>query len=66
MSTTAWHLRNDGNFFPIIVHIYPMQDETLASEAEVASFIISTNSKDQEYAKFVLDAFMALDRKSVV
>lgn len=66
MSTTAWHLRNDGNFFPIIVHIYPMQDETLASEAEVASFIISTNSKDQEYAKFVLDAFMALQIENSV
>lgn len=58
--TNAWHLRNDGAAFPIQVHIYPMQDSDLASEAEVASFIISTNSQDQEYAQYVLDAFMAL------
>lgn len=66
MGTTAWHLRNDGKAFPITVHIYPMQDETLASEAEVASFLISTNSDDQDYAEFVLDAFMALQIENIV
>lgn len=58
--SNAWHLRNDGTAFPIQVHIYPMQDDNLASEAEVASFIINTKSKDQDYMKYVLDAFMAL------
>lgn len=63
---TAWHLRSDGQAFPIKVHIYPMQDDNLASEAEVAAFIIKTNSKDQDYAEFVLDAFMALEIENIV
>lgn len=64
--SNAWHLRNDGKAFPVTVHVYPMQDENLASEAEVASFIIATDSQDQEYAKYVLDAFMALQIENIV
>lgn len=58
--TRAWHLRQDGEAFPVKVHIYCMNDEDLSSEAEASAFIISTKSKDQEYAEYVLDAWMAL------
>lgn len=60
MTTKAWHLRQDGKAFPIQVHIYPMQDGDLCSEAEVAAFLIKTQSKDQDLARYVLDAWMAL------
>jgi hypothetical protein len=43
-----------------------MQDDDLASEAEVAAFIVKTNSQDQEYAKYVLDAFMAIQIENKV
>lgn len=56
----AWHLRNDGKAFPVQVHIYPMQDPDLSSEAEVAAFMIKTNSKDLDLAEYVLDSFMVL------
>ena len=56
----AWHLRQDGKSFPVKVHIYCMDDEDLSSEAEAASFIISTQSKDIDLAEYVLDAWMAL------
>ena len=56
----AWHLRQDGEYFPIDVHLYPMQDEDLSSEAEVASFIVSTKSKDLELAEYVIDSWLAL------
>lgn len=59
-TTKAWHLRQDGQAFPVNVHLYAMHDDDLASEAEVASFLIKTDSKDQELAKFVLDAWMAM------
>lgn len=58
--TNAWHLRNDGKAFPVQIHIYTMQDDNLASEAEAAAFILKTESKDQDLAEYVLDAFMAL------
>lgn len=56
----AWHLRNDGVAFPVQVHLYPMEDPDLSSEAEIAAFIIKTNSKDQDLAQYTLDGFMAL------
>lgn len=56
----AWHLRQDGKAFPVKVHLYCMGDEDLSSEAEVASFIINTNSQDQDIAEYVLDAWMSL------
>lgn len=56
----AWHLRNDGKAFPVQVHIYPMQDPDLSSEAEVAAFMVSTQSNDLDLAEYVLDAFMVL------
>lgn len=59
-ATKAWHLRQDGKAFPVNVHLYTMEDEDLSSEAEVASFIIKTNSKDIDLAKYVLDAWMAI------
>lgn len=58
--TKAWHLRQDGKAFPIIVHLYPMGDADLASEAEVAAFLVKTNSKDLDLANYVLDAWMAM------
>lgn len=56
----AWHLRQDGKAFPVKVHMYCMEDDDLSSEAEVASFLISSDSKDQDIAEYVLDAWMAL------
>lgn len=56
----AWHLRQDGEAYPVEFHFYSMNDSDLSSEAEIASFLIFTNSKDLELAKYVLDAWMAL------
>lgn len=64
--TKAWHLRQDGKAFPVQVHLYPMQDEDLSSEAEVAAFIIKTGSKGQGISKYVLDAWMAMLIENVV
>lgn len=58
--TVAWMLRQDGEAFSVTHHFYVMDDEDLSSEAEVAAFIIKSNSKDQDYARFVLDAWMAM------
>lgn len=58
--TTAWMLRQDGEAFPCKVHLYGMNDEDLSSEAEVASFLIATKSKDISLAENILDAWMAL------
>lgn len=60
MKTVAWMLRNDGAAFECIQHLYCMRDADLSSEAEVASFIVSTNSKDKELCYYVLDAWMAM------
>ena len=60
METKAWMLRNDGKAFPCTHHLYVMNDEDLASEAEVAAFIYTTNSADKQYAAHVLDCWMAL------
>lgn len=60
MKTNAWHLRQDGAYFPVKVHLYPMEDADLSSEAEVSSFIIKTESKDRALAEYVIDAWLAL------
>ena len=60
MATRAWHLRQDGKAFPVKFHLYGMNDEDLSSEAEIASFLIATDSHDQDMAKHVLDAWIAL------
>lgn len=59
-SNTAWMLRQDGKAFPVKVHLYAMGDPDLSSEAEVAAFLISTDSKDIKLAEEVLDIWMAL------
>lgn len=60
MAATAWHLRQDGKAFPVKVHLYPMKDEDLSSEAEIASFLIKTGSKDLGLAEYLIDAWVAL------
>lgn len=60
MRSIAWMLRNDGKEFPVVQHLYAMRDEDLSSEAEVAAFLIKTQSKDIELAEKILDAWMAL------
>ena len=42
-----------------MVHLYCMEDEDLASEAECASFLLVTNSADSQLCCRVLDAWMA-------
>lgn len=59
-TTTAWHLRQDGKAFPVKVHMYSEEDDTLASQAEVAAFIIKSQSRDIGIAEQTLDAWMAL------
>ena len=51
----AWHLRQDGKFFPVQVHLYAMGDGDLSSEAEVAAFLLKTNSEDKRLARRVID-----------
>ena len=58
--TKAWMLRQDGTSFPLIHHLYVMNDEDLSSEAEVAAFLISSQSHDIDLAEYVIDAWMAL------
>ena len=57
---TAWHLRQDGKYFPVTAHLYAMGDGDLTSEAEVAAFLLKTNSADTELARRVIDAWIAL------
>lgn len=65
-TTKAWHLRQDGKAFPVNVHLYVMDDPDLSSEAEVASFLIKTESSDTDLAKYVLDAWMAILIEDIV
>ena len=58
--TKAWMLRIDGKAFPCTQHLYVMDDDDLSSAAEVASFIIKSESKGTVYAKMILDFWMAL------
>lgn len=60
MKHTAWMLRQGGDAFGVMHHFYVMDDEDLSSEAEVAAFLISTRSKDQDLAKYVIDAWVAM------
>jgi hypothetical protein len=53
-------LRQGGDAFGVMHHFYVMDDEDLSSEAEVAAFLISTRSKDQDLAKYVIDAWVAM------
>lgn len=59
-SNTAWMLRQGGDAFGVMHHFYVMDDEDLSSEAEVAAFLIATESKDLDLAKYILDAWMAI------
>lgn len=59
-SKTAWMLRQGGDAFGVMHHFYVMDDEDLSSEAEVAAFLIATESKDLDLAKYILDAWMAI------
>lgn len=56
----AWHLRQDGKLFPVQVHLYAMGDGDLSSEAEVAAFLLKTNSADVQLSQYVIDAWIAL------
>ena len=58
--TNAWHLRQDGAVFPVQIHLYAMGDGDLSSEAEVAAFLLKTNSADKKLAQRVIDAWIAL------
>lgn len=58
--TKAWMLRQDGNYWEVKIHLYGMNTDDLSSEAECASFLISTNSQDKNLCKQTLDAWMAL------
>lgn len=60
METRAWHLRQDGAAYAVPVHMYVTNDEDFASEAEVASFLIYSKSKDISFAETVLDVWMAM------
>lgn len=60
MQSIAWMLRSDGQAFPVVQHLYGMDDDDLSSEAEVAAFLVKTSSKDIELAYDVLDIWMAL------
>lgn len=66
MSNTAWMLRQGGDAFGVMHHFYVMDDEDLSSEAEVAAFLIATESKDQDLAKYILDAWMAILIENIV
>lgn len=49
----AWHLRQDGVAYPVKVHMYPEEDENLDSEAEIASFLLYSESCDIYEEKFL-------------
>lgn len=51
-------LRQDGKAFPIKTHIYAMGDSDLSSEADAASFIQFTHSKDIDLCRYILDCWM--------
>ena len=58
--TKAWMLRQDGEAFEVTHHLYVMQDDDMSSEAEVAAFLIRTDSKDTALSELILDYWMAL------
>lgn len=55
--TKAWHLRQDGKAFQVPVHLYV---EDIASAAQAACFLITTESSDIDLSKDVLDRWMAM------
>lgn len=57
--TTAWMLRQDGEAFPVKVHLYVMGDANLSSEAEAASFIYLCGTQDKKLAEEVITAWVA-------
>ncbi len=57
---TAWMLRQDGKAFPVDYHLYSVDDDDLSSEVTIAFFLIKTNSKDQWFAREVIDYWLAL------
>ena len=65
-SNTAWMLRQGGDAFGVMHHFYVMDDEDLSSEAEVSAFLIATESKDLDLAKYILDAWMAMLIENIV
>lgn len=58
--TKAWMLRQDGEAWEVKQHLYVMNDDDLSSEAEVASFLIYSDSDDKDYCEYVLDAWMGM------
>lgn len=60
MKSIAYHLRQDGKYFRVVVHLYAMGDDDLSSEAEVSAFIINTDSQDIKLAKEIIDAWLAM------
>lgn len=66
MKHTAWMLRQGGDAFGVMHHFYVMDDEDLSSEAEVSAFLIATESKDLDLAKYILDAWMAMLIENIV
>lgn len=60
MESIAYHLRQDGKYFPVTTHIYCSEDGSLSGEAEAAEFIIATRSKGVELAKQILDTWIGL------
>lgn len=61
--TKAWHLRQDGKAFQVPVHLYV---DDMASAAQAACFLITTESSDIEEAKYVLDSWMAMLIENIV
>lgn len=55
-NATAWMLRSDGKAFPVEVHLY--SDGDWVSLADIASFIIKTDSQDQDLMRKVIVYWM--------
>lgn len=60
MDSIAYHLRQDGEYFPITAHIYCSGDGTLMGEAEAAEFLLATNSAGENIANLVIDTWIGL------
>lgn len=57
--THAWMLRQDGAAFSVGQHIYVMNTCDFSSEADAASFLLYSKSKDSALAELILDVWMA-------
>lgn len=60
MDSIAYHLRQDGEYFPITAHIYCSGDGTLMGEAEAAEFLLVTKSAGEAIAEVVIDTWIGL------